>query len=43
MDTYSHMLPSLMTEVANKMDDIFAVPAVVPTKSPTKAERETVN
>jgi integrase len=39
MDTYSHILPSLKTEVASKMDDIFAAP----TKSPTKAEREAVN
>ena len=39
MDTYSHMLPALKTEVASKMDDIFAVP----TESPTKAEIEAVN
>jgi integrase len=39
MDTYSHMLPSLKTEVASKMDDIFAAP----TKSPTKAKRAAVN
>jgi integrase len=39
MDTYSHSLPSLKTEVASKMDDIFAVP----TKSPTKVKRAAVN
>jgi integrase len=39
MDTYSHMLPSLKTEVASKMDDIFSVP----TKSPTKRARHAIN
>ena len=35
MDTYSHMIPALRNEVADRMDEIFAVP----TKSPTKTER----
>ena len=32
MDTYSHMIPALRNEVADRMDEIF----LVPTKSPTK-------
>ncbi len=39
MDTYSHMIPALRNEVADRMDEIFAVP----TKSPTKTAEERIN
>jgi integrase len=32
MDTYSHILPALKTEVARRMDQIFSTPTKVPTK-----------
>jgi integrase len=39
MDTYSHMIPALRNEVADRMDEIFSTP----TKSPTKAESVSIN
>ena len=39
MDTYSHMLPDLRNEVADKMDEIFSPQTQVAVKSAT----ETVN
>jgi integrase len=39
MDTYSHMIPALRNEVANRMNEIFSTP----TKSPTETERVSIN
>ncbi len=39
MDTYSHMIPALRNEVADRMDSVFSS---TPTNAPTKSERATV-
>jgi integrase len=38
MDTYSHMIPALRNEVADKTDELFGISVSTPTKSPTKPE-----
>jgi integrase len=43
MDTYSHMLPELRNEVADKMDEIFSPQNQVAVKVAVKPKAETVN
>lgn len=42
MNTYSHMIPALRNEVADRMDEIFEEPIPVPTKPPTKEEKAVI-
>ncbi len=37
MDTYSHMIPALRNEVADRMDEIFPVAVNIAVKTPAEA------